>query len=261
MDYTDIRYEKQGGIAWITINRPEVRNAFRARTVHELTDAFTEAKFDPEVGVVVLTGEGDRAFCSGGDQKERGGAGYASGGERPMDVDALHNAIRRCPKPVIAMVNGFAIGGGHVLHVLCDLSIAADHAIFGQTGPRVGSVDAGYGTAYLARVVGEKRAREIWYLCRQYDANQALAMGLVNRVVPKQELRAETLRWCRELLEKSPTALRLAKQSFNMDTEERAGVGEFASTALSLYYQTEEALEGRNAFVEKRPVDFSKFRK
>jgi naphthoate synthase len=261
MGYTDIRYEKQGGIAWITINRPEVRNAFRTRTVNELTDAFVEAKFDPQVGVVVLTGEGDRAFCAGGDQKERGGEGYASDGERPMDVDALHNAIRRCPKPVIAMVNGFAIGGGHVLHVVCDLSIAADHAIFGQTGPRVGSVDAGYGTAYLARVVGEKRAREIWFLCRQYDAQQALAMGLVNRVVPLAELRAETERWCQELLEKSPTALRLAKQSFNLDTEQRAGVGEFASTALQLYYQTEEAQEGRNAFVEKRPVDFSKFRK
>jgi naphthoate synthase len=261
MRYEDIRYEKKDGVAWITIDRPEVRNAFRTRTVAELTDAFTDAKFDGSVGVVVLTGEGDRAFCSGGDQKERGGEGYAADGERPMDVDAMHNAIRRCPKPVIAMVNGFAIGGGHVLHVLCDLSIAADHAIFGQTGPRVGSVDAGFGTAYLARVVGEKRAREIWYLCRQYDAQQALAMGLVNRVVPKAELRAETERWCRELLEKSPTALRLAKQSFNMDTEERAGVGEFASTALSLYYQTGEAQEGRNAFVEKRPVDFSKFRK
>ena len=261
MQFTDIRYEKKDGVAWITIARPEVRNAFRTRTVHELTEAFTEARFDGEVGVVVLTGEGDKAFCAGGDQKERGGEGYASDGSRPMDVDAMHNAIRRCPKPVIAMVNGFAIGGGHVLHVVCDLSIAADHAIFGQTGPRVGSVDAGYGTAYLARVVGEKRAREIWYLCRQYDAKQALAMGLVNRVVPLAELRAETERWCRELLEKSPTALRLAKQSFNMDTEQRAGVGEFASTALALYYQTEEAQEGRNAFVEKRPVDFSKFRK
>jgi naphthoate synthase len=261
MHYTDIRYEKKDGVAWITIDRPEVRNAFRTRTVEELTDAFTEAKSDGEVGVAVLTGAGDKAFCAGGDQKERGAGGYASDGSRPMDVDAMHNAIRRCPKPVIAMVNGFAIGGGHVLHVVCDLSIAAEHAVFGQTGPRVGSVDAGYGTAYLARVVGEKRAREIWYLCRQYDAKQALAMGLVNCVVPYAQLRAETEKWCRELLEKSPTALRLAKQSFNMDTEVRAGVGEFASTALSLYYQTEEAQEGRNAFVEKRPVDFSKFRK
>jgi naphthoate synthase len=261
MTYTDIRYEKKDGVAWITIDRPEVRNAFRSRTVHELTEAFTEAKFDGSVGVVVLTGEGDRAFCSGGDQKERGAGGYAGEGSRPMDVDAMHNAIRRCPKPVIAMVNGYAIGGGHVLHVICDLSIAADHAVFGQTGPRVGSVDAGYGTAYLARVVGEKRAREIWYLCRQYDAKQALEMGLVNRVVPFAELRAETERWCRELLEKSPTALRLAKQSFNIDSEQRAGVSEFATTALGLYYQSEEAQEGRDAFVEKRPVDFSKFRK
>jgi naphthoate synthase len=261
MDYEDIRYEKQGGVAWITIDRPKVRNAFRARTVTELTEAFLEARYDPQVGVVVLTGEGDKAFCAGGDQKERDGGGYASSRERPMDVDAMHNAIRRCPKPVIAMVNGFAIGGGHVLHVLCDLTIAADHAIFGQTGPKVGSVDAGYGTAYLARVVGEKRAREIWFLCRQYGAEEALAMGLVNRVVPLAELRAETQRWCDDLLEKSPTALRLAKQSFNVDTEQRAGVGEFASTALGLYYQTEEAQEGRNAFVEKRPVDFAKFRK
>ena len=260
MDFTDIRCEKKDGVAWITINRPEVRNAFRTRTVQELTEAFLDAKFDGSVGVVVLTGEGDRAFCSGGDQKERGHGGYAKD-ERPMDVEALHNAIRQIPKPVIAMVNGFAIGGGHVLHVLCDLSIASETAIFGQTGPKVGSVDAGYGTAYLARVVGEKRAREIWYLCRQYSAQEALAMGLVNRVVPLAELRAETERWCRELLEKSPTALRLAKQSFNIDSEQRAGVGEFASTALDLYYQTEEAQEGRNAFVEKRPVDFAKFRK
>jgi dihydroxynaphthoic acid synthetase len=237
-----------------------VRNAFRTRTVRELTDAFGDARWDPAVGVVVLTGAGDKAFCSGGDQKERGQGGYATE-ERPMDVEALHSAIRHIPKPVIAMVNGFAIGGGHVLHVVCDLSIAADHAIFGQTGPRVGSVDAGYGTAYLARVVGEKRAREIWFLCRQYDARQALAMGLVICVVPFAELRAETERWCRELLEKSPTALRLAKQSFNIDTEPRAGVGEFASTALELYYQTQEAQEGRNAFVEKRPVDFARFRK
>lgn len=261
MEYTDILYEKKDGVAWITINRPEVRNAFRTRTVHELHDAFLDAKFDPSVGVVVLTGAGDRAFCSGGDQKERGAGGYAADGERPMDVDALHTAIRHCPKPVIAMVNGFAIGGGHVLHVLCDLTIAADTAVFGQTGPRVGSVDAGFGTGYLARVVGEKRAREIWYLCRQYTAQEALAMGLVNKVVPLKDLRAETERWCRELLEKSPTALRLAKQSFNIDSEPRAGVAEFATTALNLYYGTEEAQEGRNAFVEKRPVNFARFRK
>jgi naphthoate synthase len=278
MTYTDILYDKQDGIAWITINRPETRNAFRTRTVHELTDAFQDARWDPGVGVVVLTGAGDRAFCSGGDQKERGSGGYSTGGERPaaggeevpptsrrfsrpMYVDGLHSAIRHCPKPVIAMVNGFAVGGGHVLHVLCDLSIASENAIFGQTGPRVGSVDAGHGTGYLARVVGEKKAREIWYMCRQYSAHEALAMGLVNKVVPLAELRKEVEQWCRELLEKSPTALAMAKQSFNIDSEPRAGVAEFASTALNLYYQTEEAMEGRNAFVEKRPVNFKKYRK
>jgi naphthoate synthase len=276
--YTDILYDKRDGIAWITINRPEVRNAFRTRTVHELTDAFQDARWDPGVGVVVLTGAGDKAFCSGGDQKERGSGGYSADGDRPapggeevpptsrafgrpMHVDGLHSAIRHCPKPVIAMVNGFAIGGGHVLHVLCDLSIASENAIFGQTGPRVGSVDAGHGTGYLARVVGEKRAREIWYLCRQYSAQEALQMGLVNKVVPLPDLRTEVEQWCRELLEKSPTALALAKQSFNIDSEPRAGVAEFASTALNLYYQTEEAMEGRNAFVEKRPVNFKKYRK
>jgi naphthoate synthase len=266
MAYTDILYEKQNGVAWITINRPEVRNAFRTTTVAELTDAFLDARWDGSIGVVVLTGAGDKAFCSGGDQKERGQGGYAQGSagstpQRPMDVEALHSAIRHIPKPVIAMVNGFAIGGGHVLHVLCDLSIASENAIFGQTGPRVGSVDAGHGTGFLARIVGEKKAREIWYLCRQYSAQEALAMGLVNRVVPLKELRAEVERWCAELLDKSPTALALAKQSFNIDSEPRAGVAQFAHTALGLYYQTPEAMEGRNAFVEKRPVDFHKFRK
>ena len=263
MPYTDVLYEKKNGVAWITINRPEVRNAFRTTTVAELTDAFVDARWDPSIGVVVLTGAGDKAFCSGGDQKERGQGGYAAGAasQRPMDVEALHNAIRQIPKPVIAMVNGFAVGGGHVLHVLCDLSIAADNAIFGQTGPRVGSVDAGHGTGFLARVVGEKKAREIWYLCRQYSAQDALAMGLVNKVVPLKDLRAEVEKWCAELLEKSPTALALAKQSFNIDSEQRAGVAQFAGTALGLYYQTDEAMEGRNAFVEKRPVDFKKFRK
>ncbi len=260
MTSTDILYDKKDGVAWVTINRPEVRNAFRTRTVHELTEAFLDARWDPTIGVAVLTGAGDKAFCSGGDQKERGSGGYAKE-SRPMDVEALHSAIRHIPKPVIAMVNGFAIGGGHVLHLLCDLSIAAEHAIFGQTGPRVGSVDAGHGTGYLARVVGEKKAREIWYLCRQYSAQDALAMGLVNKVVPLKDLRAEVDQWCRELLEKSPTALALAKQSFNVDSEQRAGVAQFASTALSLYYSTEEAMEGRNAFVEKRAVDFKKFRK
>jgi len=260
MDYTDILYAKTNGVAWITINRPEVRNAFRTRTVAELTDAFLDARWDPSVGVVVLTGSGDKAFCSGGDQKERGQGGYAAD-TRPMDVEALHSAIRHIPKPVIAMVNGFAIGGGHVLHLLCDLSIASDNAVFGQTGPRVGSVDAGHGTGFLARVVGEKKAREIWYLCRQYSAEEALAMGLVNKVVPLKALRTEVEKWCAELLEKSPTALALAKQSFNIDSEQRAGVAQFAHTALNLYYQTEEAMEGRNAFVEKRPVNFAKFRR
>ncbi len=269
MAYTDILYDKKNGVAWITINRPEVRNAFRTTTVAELTDAFLDARWDPAIGVVVLTGAGDKAFCSGGDQKERGQGGYAAGAagaagapaNRPMDVEALHSAIRHIPKPVIAMVNGFAIGGGHVLHVLCDLSIASENAIFGQTGPRVGSVDAGHGTGFLARVVGEKKAREIWYLCRQYSAHEALAMGLVNKVVPLKDLRAEVETWCAELLDKSPTALALAKQSFNIDSEPRAGVAQFAHTALGLYYQTQEAMEGRNAFVEKRPVDFKKFRK
>jgi naphthoate synthase len=265
MSYSDILYEKKDGVAWITINRPEVRNAFRTRTVAELTEAFLDARWDPAIGVAVLSGAGDKAFCSGGDQKERGQGGYAqdvAGAEtqRPMDVEALHNAIRHIPKPVIAMVNGFAIGGGHVLHILCDLSIAADTAIFGQTGPRVGSVDAGHGTGYLARIVGEKKAREIWYLCLQYSAQDALDMGLVNKIVPLKDLRAETEKWCAALLEKSPTALALAKQSFNIDSEPRAGVAQFAHTALGLYYQTEEAMEGRNAFVEKRPVNFRKFR-
>jgi naphthoate synthase len=259
MAYTDILYEKTHGVAWITINRPQTRNAFRTKTVEELTDAFVDARWDRAIGVVVLTGAGDKAFCAGGDQKERGQGGYTPG-ERPMDVEALHSAIRHIPKPVIAMVNGFAIGGGHVLHALCDLSIAADTAIFGQTGPRVGSVDAGHGTGYLARIVGEKKAREIWYLCRQYSAQDALAMGLVNKVVPLADLRAEVEQWCAELLQKSPTALALAKQSFNIDSEQRAGIAQFAHTALGLYYATEEALEGRNAFVEKRPVDFGKFR-
>jgi 2-ketocyclohexanecarboxyl-CoA hydrolase len=264
--FTDLLYEKKDGVAWITINRPEVRNAFRTRTVAELTEAFEDARWDGGVGVVVLTGAGDTAFCAGGDQKERGQGGYAAGAagaaaQRPMDVKALHSAIRHIPKPVIAMVNGFAIGGGHVLHVLCDLSIAADTAVFGQTGPRVGSVDAGHGTGFLARVVGEKKAREIWYLCRQYGAQEALAMGLVNKVVPLADLRAEVEQWCRELLDKSPTALALAKQSFNVDSEQRAGVAQLAHTALQLYYGTEEAMEGRNAFVEKRPVDYRKFRR
>ncbi len=270
MQFTDITYEKQDGrtlagaegdgpdgtVAWVTINRPQVRNAFRARTVDELVAAFRQAWADPDVGVVVLTGAGDKAFCSGGDQKERSAAGYGTGTDLGLDVQSLHAVIRNIPKPVIAMVNGYAIGGGHVLHVICDLSIAADTAIFGQTGPRVGSVDPGFGTAYLARIVGEKKAREIWYLCRQYTAADALGMGLVNRVVPAAELRAETERWCAELLEKSPTALKLAKCSFNADTAHIEGITEMGFGAVALYYRTPEAMEGRDAFMEKRKPVF-----
>jgi 2-ketocyclohexanecarboxyl-CoA hydrolase len=256
MTYTDVLYEKKDGVAWITINRPEVRNAFRTKTVDELIAAFRAAWADRDVGVVVLTGAGDKAFSAGGDQRERDAAGYGASGGIGMDVHGLHGVIRAIPKPVIAMVNGYAIGGGHVLHVLCDLTIAADTARFGQVGPRVGSVDPGFGTAYLARVVGEKKARELWYLCRQYTAEQALAMGLVNAVVPAADLRAETERWCHELLEKSPTALKLAKQSFNADTEHIAGITELGFAALELYYRTDEAEEGRRAFLERRPPKF-----
>ncbi len=262
MAYEDILYETGAGVAWITINRPEVRNAFRAKTVAELIRAFRAAWGDGDVGVVVLTGAGDKAFSAGGDQRERTAGGYADGGGDGigMDVHGLHGVIRAIPKPVIAMVNGFAIGGGHVLHVLCDLTIAADTAVFGQVGPRVGSVDPGFGTAYLARIVGEKKAREIWYLCRQYSAVEALAMGLVNAVVPAGELRAETERWCRELLERSPTALKLAKESFNADTAHIDGITSMGFAALELYYQTDEAMEGRNAFLEKRAPQFRKKR-
>ncbi len=260
MAYQDILYEKQDGVGWITINRPEVRNAFRARTVDEMIAAFKEAWADTDIGVVVLTGAGDKAFCSGGDQKDRGAGGYSGTSGIGLDVASLHSVIRNIPKPVIAMVNGYAIGGGHVLHVICDLSIAADTAIFGQTGPRVGSVDPGFGTAYLARVIGEKKAREIWYLCRQYSAHDALQMGLVNKVVRAAELRTEVEQWCRELLEKSPTALKLAKYSFNADTDNIHGITELGFSALELYYQTPEAQEGRNAFIEKRKPDFRKVR-
>jgi 2-ketocyclohexanecarboxyl-CoA hydrolase len=257
MAFGDILYKKRDGVAWITINRPEVRNAFRAQTVDEMILAFRDAWADSGVGVAVLTGAGDKAFCSGGDQKARGAEGYAGGKTGiGLDVLSLHSVIRNIPKPVIAMVNGYAIGGGHVLHVVCDLSIAADTAIFGQTGPRVGSVDPGFGTAYLARVIGEKKAREIWYLCRQYSAQEALEMGLVNKVVPAAELRPEVERWCAELLEKSPMALQIAKYSFNADTDHIHGITEMGFSALELYYQTPEAQEGRNAFIEKRKPDF-----
>src|SRR2546426_3383938 len=256
MTYEDILYDARDDVAWITINRPEVRNAFRAKTVDELIAAFRAGWGDPEVGVVVLTGAGDKAFSAGGDQRERTGGGYTGGTGLGMDMHGLHGVIRAIPKPVIAMVNGYAIGGGHVLHVLCDLTIAADTAVFGQTGPRVGSVDPGFGTAYLARVVGEKKAREIWYMCRRYSAQEALAMGLCNVVVPHDQLDAEVAKWCEELMEKSPTALAIAKRSFNADSENIRGIGALGMQALALYYQTEESKEGGNAFREKRKADF-----
>jgi naphthoate synthase len=259
-DFEDILYETAEGIAKITINRPHVRNAFRPLTVTELQQAFTMAHHDDDVGVIVLTGAGDRAFCSGGDQKVRGHGGYVGDDGVPrLNVLELQRQIRLLPKVVIAMVAGYVIGGGHVLHLVCDLTIAADNAVFGQTGPKVGSFDAGYGATLLARIVGHKKAREIWYLCRQYDAQQALDMGLVNTVVPLARLEEETVQWCREILEKSPTALRFLKASFNADTDGLAGIQQLAGDATLLYYLTDEAKEGRNAFVEKRKPDFSKY--
>ena len=260
--YTDIRYERAAdeGIAKITINRPEVRNAFRPHTVAELIDAFERARDDMTTGVVLLTGEGDEAFCSGGDQRVRGEGGYVGEDQVPrLNILDVQKQIRYLPKPVIAVVAGYAIGGGHVLHLVCDLTIAAENAKFGQTGPRVGSFDAGYGTSYLARVVGHKKAREIWYLCRQYGAQEALEMGLVNTVVPLERLEAESLQWAREILENSPTAIRFLKASFNADTDGLAGLQQRAGDATLLYYLTEEAKEGKNAFLEKRKPDFSKF--
>ncbi len=259
-DYEDIWYDTAGGVAKITINRPEKRNAFRPTTLFELSHAFNVARDDPSVGVIILTGAGDEAFCSGGDQKIRGDDGYVdSHGVGRLNVLDLQVQIRRTPKPVIAMVAGYAIGGGHVLHVCCDLTIAADNAIFGQTGPKVGSFDAGYGSSLLAATVGLKKAREIWYLCRQYSAQEALAMGLVNTVVPLADLEAETLRWCDELLEKSPLALRMLKGALNAFTDGAAGLQQFAGDATMLYYMSEEAQEGRDAWVEKRSPDFTKF--
>ena len=260
--YTDIRYERAAdeGIAKITINRPEVRNAFRPETVAELIDAFNHVRDDMTTGVVLLTGEGDLAFCSGGDQRVRGHGGYVGEDQVPrLNILDVQKQIRYLPKPVIAVVAGYAIGGGHVLHLVCDLTIAADNAKFGQTGPMVGSFDAGYGTSYLARVVGHKKAREIWYLCRQYGAQEALDMGLVNTVVPLAQLKAESVQWAREILEKSPTALRFLKASFNADTDGLAGLQQLAGDATLLYYLTEEAKEGKNAFLEKRKPDWSKF--
>lgn len=265
-EYQDIRYEKgtrdAQGIARLTINRPQVRNAFRPLTVRELIAALADAREDPDVGVVILTGEGDLAFCSGGDQRVRGDAGYRDDGDvMRLNVLDFQRQIRTCPKPVIAMVAGYAIGGGHVLHLMCDLTIAADNARFGQTGPRVGSFDGGYGASYMARIVGQKKAREIWFLCRQYDAQQALDMGLVNTVVPLARLEAETVQWCREILANSPMAIRCLKAALNADCDGQAGLQELAGNATMLFYMTEEGQEGRNAYVEKRKPDFSRFRR
>ena len=261
--YEDIKYAKSPeGIARVTINRPEVRNAFRPQTVTEMIRAFDDARDDAEIGVVILTGEGPDAFCSGGDQRVRGAGGYVGGDGVPrLNVLDLQRRIRSLPKPVVAAVAGYAVGGGHVLHVVCDLTIAADNAKFGQTGPRVGSFDGGFGSSYLARIVGQKKAREIWFLCRQYDATEAEKMGLVNKVVPLAELEAETLSWCRQMLELSPMALRFLKSSLNADCDGQAGLQDLAGNATLLYYLTEEGREGKEAFLEKRKPNFKKFRR
>ena len=259
-DYGDIIYEVAEGIARITINRPEVRNAFRPQTVVELMAAFAAAREDAGVGVVLLTGAGTKAFCSGGDQRVRGEAGYVGHDGVPrLNVLDLQRQIRTLPKPVIAVVAGYAIGGGHVLHVVCDLTIAADNAVFGQTGPKVGSFDAGFGAGYLARQIGPKKAKEIWFLCRQYDARQALEMGLVNTVVPLEDLEIEAVSWAREILARSPMAIRCLKAAFNAETDGLAGLQELAGDTTLLFYMSEEAQEGRNAYLEKRPPDFSRF--
>jgi naphthoate synthase len=260
--YEDILYETSDGIAKITINRPEVRNAFRPATVVEMSKAFEVAREDPEIGVVILTGAGTEAFCSGGDQRVRGDDGYVDAtGTGRLNVLDLQVQIRRLPKPVIAMVAGYAIGGGHVLHIVCDLTIAADNARFGQTGPRVGSFDGGYGAGLLARIVGQKKAREIWFLCEQYDAQEALAMGLVNKVVPLADLEKETVAWGRRMLELSPLALRMLKAGLNAADDGLAGIQQLAGDATLLYYMSEEAQEGRDAYVQKRKPNFAKFPK
>ena len=260
--YEEILYQFHTGIAKISINRPEVRNAFTPLTVMELSEAMELSRQNPDIDVIILTGEGSEAFCSGGDQRIRGVGGYVGRDRVPrLNVLDLQKQIRSCPKVVIAMVAGWAIGGGHVLHVVCDLTIAADNARFGQTGPKVGSFDGGFGASYLARIVGQKKAREIWYLCEFYDAQEALAMGLVNKVVPLDELEATTLNWCRKIQAKSPLAIRLLKSAFNAELDGQAGIQELAGNATLLYYLSEEAQEGRNAYVDKRPPDFSKFPK
>jgi naphthoate synthase len=261
--YEDIIYEKSDeGIAKITINRPQVRNAFRPQTIKEMSRAFDDARDDENIGVVILTGAGKDAFCSGGDQKVRGEGGYVGkDGVARLNVLDLQRQIRTLPKPVVAMVAGYAIGGGHILHLICDLTIAADNARFGQTGPKVGSFDGGYGSSYLARIVGQKKAREIWFLCRQYDAKQALEMGLVNTVVPYDNLEDETIKWCREMLENSPMALRCLKAALNADCDGQAGLQELAGNATLLFYLSEEGKEGKNAFLEKRKPNFKKFKR
>jgi naphthoate synthase len=264
MEFKEIIFEKKDGIAKITINRPQRYNAFTALTLEEMFLAIRDAWADKSVGVVILTGSGDKAFCTGGDQKTKDDEGYGKGQANFELLDAhgqLLNIIRAIPKPVIAAVNGYAIGGGHILHLVCDLSIASENARFGQAGPRVGSFDAGFGTIYLSRIVGEKKAREIWYLCRQYSAQEALEMGLVNKVVPQGELENEVLKWAQELLQKSPTSLAFLKASFNTDTDHAASITAMSGHAVTLYYQTEESHEGVQAFLEKRPPDFSRFRK
>jgi len=260
--YTDIKYHKWQGIAKITINRPQVRNAFRPLTVEEMMAALDDARSDQTIGVIILTGEGKEAFCSGGDQRVRGEAGYADNeGVHRLNVLDFQKQIRSCPKPVIAMVAGFAIGGGHVLHIVCDLTIAADNAIFGQVGPKVGSFDGGFGSSYLARIVGQKKAREIWYLCRRYNAEEALEMGLVNTVVSYEKLEETTIEWCQEILQHSPLALRCLKSAFNADCDGQVGLQELAGNATLLYYMSEEAQEGHRAYLEKRKPDFSRFPK
>jgi naphthoate synthase len=263
-DYQDIRYHKsECGIAKITINRPQVRNAFRPLSVQEMMHALNDARIDPDIGVIILTGEGELAFCSGGDQSVRGDyGGYQDEqGTHHLNVLDFQRQIRTCPKPVVAMVAGYAVGGGHVLHMMCDLTIAADNAKFGQTGPKVGSFDGGWGASYMARIVGQKKAREIWFLCRMYNAQEALDMGLVNTVVPYAELEKETVQWCREMLQNSPMALRCLKAALNADCDGQAGLQELAGNATMLFYMTEEGQEGRNAFNEKRPPEFNKFKR
>lgn len=258
--FEDILYHKMGGIAKITINRPERRNAFRPLTVDEMSVALEDARSDPKIGVIILTGQGEKAFCSGGDQKIRGDSGYADEkGTHKLNVLDFQRQMRTCPKPIVAMVSGYAIGGGHVLHVLCDLTIAADNAIFGQTGPKVGSFDGGYGSSFLARIVGQKKAKEIWFLCKQYGAQEALDMGLVNCVVPYEELEKTTVEWCQKMLEHSPIALRCLKAAFNADCDGQAGLAELAGNATLLFYMSEEGQEGRNAFNEKRKPRFDQF--